>query len=59
MRNKSIFTEEELMPLSKDFLIATILQLEKNKNYWLDKYMDSLEQNRKEIKDMLDIFNKK
>ena len=59
MRNKSIFTEEELMPLSKDFLIATILQLEKNKNYWFDQYMDSLEQNKKEMNDMFDIFNKK
>tara|TARA_R110000824_G_scaffold64463_11_gene168420 strand:+ start:1123 stop:1290 length:168 start_codon:yes stop_codon:yes gene_type:complete len=54
MKNKSIFTEEELMQFNKEFLIATILKLEEQNIYWQDKYhylLDDYQEFLKKIND--------
>tara|TARA_R100001530_G_C4251183_1_gene137876 strand:- start:207 stop:392 length:186 start_codon:yes stop_codon:yes gene_type:complete len=40
MENKSIFTEEELMQCSKEFLCATVLRQEKQAEHWFAKYIE-------------------
>ncbi len=40
MKEKSIYTEEELMQCSKDFLCATVLRQEKQADYWFKKYIE-------------------
>lgn len=59
MKNKSIFTEEELMQLSKEFLISTILRLEQDKNYWYNISKEMMQQRRKEMQEMWDLIDKK
>ena len=59
MKNKSIFTEEELMQLSKEFLVATILRLEQDKNYWVEKSFEISEQRKKDIEELWNLIDKK
>lgn len=59
MKNKSIYTEEELMQLSKEFLVSTILRLEQDKNYWFNMSQEIMQQRRKEMEEMWNIIDKK
>ena len=59
MKKKTIYTEEELMQLSKEFLVSTILRLEEQKNFWLDRSFEISEQRRKDIEELWDLINKK
>ena len=59
MKNKSIFNEEELMQLSKEFLVSTILRLEQDKNYWFNMSQEIMQQRRKDMEEMWNIIDKK
>ena len=59
MKNKSIYTEEELMQLSKEFLVSTILRLEQDKNYWFNMSQEIMQQRRKDMEEMWNIIDKK
>ena len=59
MKNKSIFTEEELMQLSKEFLISTILRLEQDKNYWFNMSQEIMQQRKKDLDQLLNLIDKK
>jgi hypothetical protein len=59
MKKKSIFNEEELMQLSKEFLVSTILRLEQDKNYWFNMSQEIMQQRRKDMEEMWNIIDKK
>ena len=59
MKEKSLYDKEELMQLSKEFLVATVLQLEKDKNYWINKAQEIHEEHRKGMREMWDLIDKK
>ena len=59
MKNKSIYTEEELMQLSKEFLISTILRLEQDKNYWYNISKEMMQQRKKDIDELWNLIDKK
>jgi len=59
MKNKSIYTEEELMQLSKEFLISTILRLEQDKNYWFNMSQELMQQRKKDIDELWNLIDKK
>jgi len=40
MEEKSIYTEEELMQCSKEFLCATVLRQEKQAELWFARYIE-------------------
>ena len=56
---KSIYTEEELMQLSKEFLISTILRLEQDKNYWFNMSQEIMQQRKKDIDELWNLIDKK
>ena len=47
------------MQLSKEFLVATVLQLEKDKTYWINKAQEIHEEHRKGMREMWDLMDKK
>ena len=59
MKNKSIYTEEELMQLSKEFLVSTILRLEQDKNYWFNMSKEIMQQRKKDIDELWNLIDKK
>ena len=59
MKNKSIYNEEELMQLSKEFLVSTILRLEEQRNYWVDRCFEISEQQKKDIRELWNLIDKK
>tara|TARA_R100000742_G_C4184278_1_gene18388 strand:- start:285 stop:464 length:180 start_codon:yes stop_codon:yes gene_type:complete len=59
MKNKSIYTEEELMQLSKEFLVSTILRLEQDKNYWHNMSQELMQERKKDLKEMWNLIDKK
>ena len=59
MKNKSIYTEEELMQLSKEFLISTILRLEQDKNYWFNMSQEIMQQRKKDLDELWNLIDKK
>ena len=59
MKKKSIYTEEELMQLSKEFLISTILRLEQDKNYWFNMSQELMQQRKKDIDELWNLIDKK
>jgi hypothetical protein len=56
---KSIYTEEELMQLSKEFLVSTILRLEQDKNYWFNMSKEIMQQRKKDIDELWNLIDKK
>ena len=56
---KSIYTKEELMQLSKEFLISTILRLEQDKNYWFNMSQEIMQQRKKDIDELWNLIDKK
>ena len=56
---KSIYTEEELMQLSKEFLISTILRLEQDKNYWFNMSQEIMQQRKKDLDELWNLIDKK
>jgi len=59
MKNKSIYTEEELMQLSKEFLVSTILRLEQDKNYWHNMSQELMQERKKDLEEMWNLIDKK
>ena len=59
MKNKSIFNEEELMQLSKEFLVSTILRLEQDKNYWFNMSQEIMQQRKKDLDELWNLIDKK
>jgi hypothetical protein len=49
MKEKSIYKKDELMCLPKEFLVDTILRLEKDKNHWLEQNQETLKEWKKSI----------
>jgi hypothetical protein len=59
MKKKSIYNEQELMQLSKEFLVSTILRLEEDKNYWHNMSQEIMQQRRKDMEEMWNLIDKK
>ena len=59
MQKKSLYEKEELMQLSKEFLVSTILRLEQDKNYWFNMSQEIMQQRRKDMEEMWNIIDKK
>ena len=59
MKKKTIYTEEELMQLSKEFLVSTILRLEEQRNYWVDRSFEISEQRKKDIDELWNLIDKR
>ena len=59
MKKKSIYTEKELMQLSKEFLVSTILRLEEQRNYWVDRSFEISEQRKKDLNELWNLIDKK
>ena len=59
MKNKSIYTEKELMQLSKEFLVETILRLEQDKNYWFNMSQEIMQQRKKDLDELWNLIDKK
>jgi hypothetical protein len=59
MKNKSIYTKEQLMRYDKEFLVETIINLEQDKNYWFDILQEARKEHQKTLRDVMDFLNKK
>ena len=51
MKRKSIYKKDELMGLSREFLVDTILRLEKDKNHWFEQSQEVLRDFHKHLLD--------
>ena len=59
MKKKTIYTEEELMQLSREFLVSTILRLEQDKNYWHNMSQELMQERKKDLEEMWNLIDKK
>ena len=59
MKKKSIYTEKELMQLSKEFLVSTILRLEEQRDYWVERSFEISEQRKKDLDYLWNLIDKK
>lgn len=58
MKEKSIYKKDELMSMSKEFLIDTILRLDKNVDYYKSELQDCMKQWKETIDSIKRINNK-
>ena len=59
MQKKSLYEKEELMQLSKEFLVSTILRLEQDKNYWFNMSQEIMQQRKKDLDELWNLIDKK
>jgi len=59
MKKKTIYTKEELMQYGKEFLVETILRLEQDKNYWVEKSFEISEQRKKDLDQLWNLIDKR